>query len=167
MRKSPIRHHVRSYKRGGKIVHNYVRGKGDRPAKAHLGLKNSLDTQEKIKNLVLHHTFIDVKENQIKQLFTHQGHPVAIVDTWQFGGIWNPNNKLIMVDSKTWSRLTEKQKKIVLEHEIIERQFAMPNYKTYRSHSDAVSKNHDKTNAVLFKKYGREEVISALGGKIN
>lgn len=166
MKKSPIRHHVRQHKRKERPVHDYVRGKGSKTQKIAtptLGKPKSKGVdKEKVEKMIADHPFINVEKDQIKDVFMYKDYPVAIVSTHKFGGIWNPDNNLIMFDSQSWDDLNDSQREIVLEHEIVEKKLAMPNYREYSSHSKAVAANHDKANEILFRKYGKDAVLSAL-----
>ena len=88
----------------------------------------------------------------------YKKHPVVVVDSWNFGGMWNPENKLIIFDKKSWDDWTSKQRECVIEHEIIERRLAMENYEKYHSHSNAVRANHNKANRILEEKYDRKTI---------
>jgi len=108
---------------------------------------------KKTAKLAKDHPFISVKK--VVKTFNYKKHPVAIVDTFQFGGIWSPNNKLIMVDEKSWNKLSKKEKNFVLEHERRERILALKKgYQKFRSHAEAVKYAHDKVNKSLKKKFG-------------
>ena len=112
---------------------------------------------KKTEKLAKNHPFISVKK--VVKTFKYKKNPVAIVDTFSFGGIWNPNNNLIMVDEKSWKKLSKKEKKFVLEHERRERILALKKgYKKFRSHGEAVKYAHDKVNKSLKKKFGSRTI---------
>lgn len=123
---------------------------------AHVG--NHAHIRPEIKALAMNHPFIHVKPAAVKETFIYSDHPVAIVDVFEFGGMWNPENRLILFDAKTWGMLNEEEKRILLDHEVIERGLAMENYAQYRSHSDAVGANHAKANEILSERYGADVI---------
>ncbi|NVM24217.1 MAG: hypothetical protein HWN68_20865 [Desulfobacterales bacterium] len=113
-------------------------------------------TRPEIEVMAINNPFIHVESADVKETFTYSDHPIAIVDVFEFGGMWNPVNRLIMFDAKTWGSLNEEEKRILLDHEIVERGLAMEDYAQYRSHSAAVGANHAKANAIVSKRYGAD-----------
>ena len=65
-------------------------------------ISNPAQIRPEVKAMVMNHPFIHVESTDVKETFIYADHPVAIVDVFEFGGIWNPENKLIMFDTKTW-----------------------------------------------------------------
>ncbi len=174
-RKTPQEHTVSSHIRHvhGKIIHvkSHKRGKGQKRETRNVFTKRIISisprqtkgySSKKITEMAVNHPFIAVYENKVTETFNYKGHPVAIIDTFQFGGIWSPKDKLIMFDKKSWSKLNKTERKIVLEHEINERNLAIPHYSKYRSHAQAVAAWHDKSNDILYKKYGKTDVETAI-----
>jgi len=103
----------------------------------YLKSENPAHIRPEIEAMAMNNPFINVESADVKETFTYSDHPVAIVDVFEFGGMWNPVNRLIMFDSKTWGMLNEEEKRILLDHEIVEREFAMEDYARYQSHSAA------------------------------
>lgn len=52
----------------------------------------------------------------------YRGNPVAILDTWQFGGSWEcwADTDLIIVDRTTWNHLSPPARRYLLAHEHFE-----------------------------------------------
>lgn len=121
-------------------------------------INNPAQVRPEIEAMVMNHPFIHVESANVKETFIYADHPVAVVDVFEFGGMWNPKNRLIMFDSKTCGMLNEEEKRILLDHEIVERGLAIEDYAKYRSHSDAVEANHAKVNEILSERYGADVI---------
>ena len=102
---------------------------------------------------------VGMDEENIVETFQTADHGVAITeDTWEYGGLWDADERVIMIHRNLWERLDDDARKYLLKHELYERRRAVSEFgdaigKTV-SQSDAVSAHHTSVNADLVDELG-------------
>ncbi|KXB07386.1 hypothetical protein AKJ51_01450 [candidate division MSBL1 archaeon SCGC-AAA382A20] len=115
--------------------------------------------EDDIIDKVLIHQYIDIDRNDVVDIFEYKGYPIVIVDTWDFGGIWQENNDAILLDYTSYTELSPKHIQYILDHEIVERELAENDFGK-QSHSKTVAKYHEIANEIVSAEYSYEDIKS-------
>lgn len=93
---------------------------------------------------------VGVSDGDVMHTEMRLGNPVAVVDTWEFGGQWaqySDDNPLLVFDTATWASLSETAKNFVVAHEAHERDLAREAGDIGTdSPSEIVDRHHDAAN---------------------
>ena len=114
---------------------------------------------ETIEQGVRNSNIVGMDEDNIVETFQTADHGVAITEgTWEYGGLWDADERVIMIHRNLWEQLDDDARKYLLRHELYERRRAVSEFgnaigKTV-SQSDAVSAHHTSVNADLVDELG-------------
>jgi len=104
-------------------------------------------------------SFFKPNETTIVKKFMYRGYPIHIVKSEiKFGCLWNPNNKTIICEESYYNKFTPNQQKLILDHEIKEREYALPKYNEYEYHTQAVGEHHEQAWEDVMKGHEKEAI---------
>lgn len=112
-------------------------------------MKQHIFGRKKVEQMVEENPYFGEEDVKVVDTRRYKKHPVAVVETdIKFGGTWNPEDKLITMEKDYWESLSPEEQRIAMEHEVMERERAMPTYREYEEkreldpHQRAVEAHH-------------------------
>jgi len=121
--------------------------------------------EETIEQGVRNSNIVGMDEENIVETFQSGDHGIAITEgTWEYGGLWDSDERVIMIHQNLWSRLDDDARQYLLKHEIYERRRAVAEFGdaigSTVGQSDAVAAHHTSVNADLLDELGERPLKS-------
>ena len=121
--------------------------------------------EETIEQGVRNSNIVGMDQENIVETFQSDDHGIAITEgTWEYGGLWDSDERVIMIHQNLWSRLDDDARRFLLKHEIYERRRAVNEFGdaigSTVGQSDAVAAHHTSVNADLLDELGKRPLKS-------